>query len=226
MRLPKSTKSLNINKDNSRAFIFVAIAAVIVVFCVFSIKALLTQGAYQRRVVNAKHDTVEQLKKNIEAAKSLSKQYDVFESQNPNAIGGKSDVPDNATPPDGKNSRIVLDALPTTYDFPALISSLSKLLGMDGISGANIGGSDQGSSASSQPTTNPEPVIISQIPISGSSSLGGVQRLVKDFELSIRPYDIQSIQISGNDSLMSITLMLNTYYQPAKIIELENKEVK
>ena len=183
-------------------------------------------GAYQRRVVNAKHATVNQLKGNIEAANTLTKQYESFNSANPNAIGGKSDVPDNATPPDGKNGRIVLDALLMTYYFPALISSLSKLLDMDNISNKNIGGSDQPASYSSEPSSNPQPVTIPQIPLGGSSTYAGIQTLIKDLERSIRPYDVMTLQFSGGEANMSLTLSMNTYYQPAKIITLESKEVK
>ena len=226
MKLPKTGKHLQIDKDNSRAFAMVAIAAVIVVFCAISARALLNQGSYQRRVVNAKNDTVEQLKKNIEAANSLAKQYEVFEAANPNSIGGNSQVPENAPPPDGKNSRITLDALPTSYDFPALISSISKLLGIHGISGASVGGTDQGSGASAQPAANPQPQTIADIPVTGTSSYGEVQALIRDFERSIRPYDVTSLQINGNDGQMTVNMNINTYYQPATTLELENKEVK
>ena len=226
MHMPKTGKRLHVDNENSRALVVVAIAAVIVVFCAFSVRALLAQGAYQRRVVNAKNDTVKQLQDNIKAAESLSQQYSVFEAANPNVIGGKSDVPDNATPPDGKNSRIVLDALPTQYDFPALISSLSKLLGMNGISSPSVGGTDQGSGLSSQPTANPQPQSIDQIPIGGSASYGAVQNLIKDFERSIRPYNITSLQISGNEGQMTVNLIATTHFQPTTAIVLEKKEVK
>ena len=224
--LPKKDKNFKTGQATSSAILSVVIATVVVVFCLFSAKALLAQGAYQRRVVNAKHATVNQLKSNISAANTLTSQYESFNSSNPNVIGGKSDVLDDAPPPDGKNSRIVLDALPAKYDFPALISSLSKLLDMDGMSNKNIGGSDQSASFASTPSTNPQPVTISQIPLGGTNTYAGVQTLVKDLERSIRPYDIISLQFSGGDSNMTITLNMNTYYQPAKIINLESKEVK
>src|SRR3990167_11304168 len=226
MKVPRSGKQLKMDKSNTSVVVTVVVATIIVVFCGFSAKALFTQGAYQRRVVDAKHQTVKQLEDNITAAQSLSQQYDVFESANPNAIGGKSDVAENAAPPDGKNSRIVLDALPTQYDFPALISSLSKLLGMNGISSPSVGGTDQGSGLSSQPTANPQPQSIDQIPIGGSASYGAVQNLIKDFERSIRPYNITSLQISGNEGQMTVNLIATTHFQPTTAIVLEKKQVK
>lgn len=226
MHIPGKDKNPKVGKAANSAIVVLAVSTFIVVFCLVSAKALLVQGAYQRRVVNAKHATVNQLKDNIAAADTLTKQYGSFDNSNPNAIGGKSDVSDNTPPPDGKNSRIVLDALPTTYDFPALISSLSKLLDMDGISNKNIGGSDQPASFASQPSSNPQPVTIVGIPLGGSSTYAGIQTLVKDLERSIRPFDVMSIQFNGGEANMSLTLTMNTYYQPAKAITLESKEVK
>ena len=226
MHLPKSDKHLNIEKASSSVVFVVAVATVIIVFCLVSAKALLAQGAYQRRVVNAKHETVKQLEDNIKAAETLTTQYGSFEGANPNAIGGKSDVADNVVPPDGKNSRIVLDALPTSYDFPALISSISKLLTMNNISNKSIGGTDQSAEFSSEPSANPQPVAIELIPISGSSSYQSVQALVKDLERSIRPFDLTTMQLSGSNDSVLFNLNVNTYYQPAKNIVLEKKEVK
>jgi len=226
MHLPKTEKHFKIAKARSSAIVVVAVATVIVVFCAVSAKALLNQGAYQRRVVNAKHDTVAQLQDNISAANSVITQYGVFNEANPNAIGGKSDVLDNAPPPDGKNSRIIQDALPVSYDFPALISSISKLLTLNNISEKNIGGTDQSADFSSDPLGSPKPITIEQIPVSGSSSYAAIQNLVKDFERSIRPFDITSLQLSGNDASILISLKVNTYYQPATSITLEKKVVK
>lgn len=225
MRIPKTSKS-QMEKSSSSVVATVAVAMIVVVFCLFAAKALFAQGSYQRRVVDAKQDTVKQLEDNIEAAQSLSTQYDSFESANPNAIGGKSDVAENAAPPDGKNSRITLDALPTQYDFPALISSLSKLFSLHAITGANIGGSDQSASFSNQPSTKPQPVTISQIPLNGTMSYDVMKAFIADMERSIRPYDITNLQFSGNAGSMTMTINTNTYYQPATTIGLESKEIK
>lgn len=226
MRIPKFDTHLDVQKASSSIVVVVAVATVIVVFCLVSARALLNQGAYQRRVVNEKHKTVQQLEDNIEKAKTLSSQYDGFESASPNVIGGPSDVPDNTPPPAGRNSRIVLDALPTSYDFPALISSLSKVLSINGMDESSIGGTDQSADFLSQPAANPQPVTIQQIPISGTASYGQVQSLVKDLERSIRPFDVTTLQLSINSSGILVSLNVNTYYQPAKSVILEDKVVK
>ena len=98
---------------------------------------------------------------------------------------------------------------------------------MDGIANPSLGGTDQSASFSNEPQADPQPIVISQIPISGTSSYGGVQTLIGDLERSIRPYDVTSLQISFNDdNLASLTLSLDTFYQPAKAIIIESKEIK
>lgn len=226
MKVPKLDPDTNAQRTNSSILAIVAIATVIVVFCLVSARALLNQGAYQRRVVNEKNNTVEQLEKNIEAAKTLTAQYASFEAANPNIIGGPSQVPDNAEPPAGQNGRIVLDALPNAYDFPALISSLSKVLGIHGFTDTSIGGTDQSADQKAEAEANPQPVTIEQIPITGSANYAQVQGLVKDLERSIRPFDITSLQLSISNNSVQLSLNLNTFYQPSKGVILEKKEVK
>lgn len=226
VRVPKNAKQLKIDKSNSTVLVVVAAATAIIVFCLFSYKALLTQGSYQRRVVNEKHNTVEQLKSNLENAKTLSSQFATFDSANPNAIGGKSNVPANSPPPDGSNSRIVLDALPTSYDFAALLSSLNLVLELNGIGNKTIGQVSQTEGQAGDPQADPQPVIIQSIPLGGEANYGHIQNLVKDLERSIRPFDVMALELSGFNSQMNISMDVNTYFQPAKGVVLEQKEVK
>ena len=218
---------LEIDKDQSTMILVIAIAAIVSVFCLVSAKALLSQAAYQRRVVNARHAAASQLEANIQNANTLSNQYtNVFEGTSAtNVIGGKNTTAASAQPPDGDNGRIVLDALPTTYDFPALLTSMSKLLANDNIGAPSIGGTDDSSSVSSSPSSNPQPVSIS-LSISGSGSYSDVQNLFKDMERSIRPFDITKLTLSGNESTMSFSVEVTTYYQPAKTLNTTAKEIR
>ncbi len=225
VHLPTSIKHVQIDKAQSTVMIAIAVATAVSIFCLFSTKALVSQASYQRRVINARHDVVRQLNKNLESAKNLASQYQIFDSTNPNILGGKNTTDPNSNPPDGNNARLVLNALPTKYDFPALISSLSKILDADGIDSQNISASDQPESFDSKPTANPRPVSI-PLSISGSSSYAGLQTLIKDFERSTRPYDITSLELSGSSTSMSISMIMNTYYQQAKSLNLGSKEIR
>jgi len=218
---------LQITRDQSTMILIIAIATVVTVFCLVSTKALLSQASYQRRVINARHSATQQLQANIQNATTLTTQYNnVFEgSSATNVLGGKNTTDPSAQPPDGDNGRIVLDALPTTYDFPALLTSMSKLFANDNIGSPSIGGTDSTTTTSSQSSSNPQPVGIS-LAIAGTGNYRNVQNLVKDLERSIRPFDITKLTLSGNESTMSISMQVNTYYQSAKAINATSKEIR
>lgn len=205
----------------------VAAAVAIAVFSLVSTKALLSQAAYQRRVINARHLSNSQIQQSIKQAGTLVDQYNnVFEDPNAtNALGGKNDTSSNASPPNVDNARLVLDALPTTYDYPALLTSVQKVLTDSGIGSPSIGGSDQSTQVSSTPSSNPQPIPI-ELTISGTATYQGVQSLISSLQQSIRPFDITKLTLSGNESSMVVTLKVTTYYQPAKSLLVNSKEIR
>jgi hypothetical protein len=226
-----NTKSLQIDKNQSAILGATVIATVIVIFCLTSAKVLLNQALYQRRVINAENASAKQLDADISNAKSLSDKYNtVFLGSNGENIIGGSTTPSNTgsginSGKDGDNGKIALDALPTKYDFPALLTSLSNLLVTDGVGGQSIGGTDQAATFNNDPTYNPQPANI-DLTISGTTTYAGSKKLISDLERSIRPFDITHLSLSGNESNLSVNMGVTTYYQPAKTLSVPNKEVK
>jgi hypothetical protein len=225
MAMHISMKHLQINKSGNQLAIIVSVAVVISVFCLISTKSLLSQSSYQRRVLAAKNQAANQLKANVTAANQLVTQYQVFENEDPNIIGGVGGTNPGNGPQDGDNARIVLDALPSQYDFPALISSIEKVLGGEGVSDQGIGGTDQG--------TVPPPSDPSQITpqamtftLDVSGNVTNIQKLLTDIERSIRPIDVSNLQLSGAQDNMQMNISATTYYQPAKTLANSQKEVK
>lgn len=224
MRFGLSGKRLQIDKAQSTVLITVCVCTAVTIFSLISTKALLSQAAYHRKEINAKKAALKQINSNLAAASNLVSQYQTFNSSNPNAIGGKNSSDPSARPPDGTNSRVVLDALPSKYDFPALVSSMSSLLNSNAVASPSVSGTDQSSTVSAAPSTAPQPVPI-PISLSGTSSYAGLQHLLKDIERSIRPIDITNLQMSGNASNISFSLQTNTYFQPPKTLVVTSKEV-
>jgi hypothetical protein len=222
----KKSKSMQMSKDQTTILGIVAVATIITIFCLTSARVLLGKAFYQQRVINARNASAKQLDKDYTDASTLSSQYKVFlGSGGENIIGGKSDAGGNAAPPDGDNRKVVLDALPTSYDFPALLTSMSRLLANDGIGAQAIGGSDQATAINSDPTYKPQPSSI-QMTVSGASTYTGSKKLLSDFERSIRPIDITHLTLTGNDSNLTMSVNLTTYYQPAKTLKIPSKEIK
>lgn len=231
-----------IDKANNLMFAAVATSAMVVVFSLLSAKALLSQSSFQHKVLKAKNSAVNQLKSNLSAANTLKNQFDVFEKGNPNIIGGQGGVNTTANgPSDGDNARIVLDALPSQYDFPALTSSLEKIVNNDHVSVQGIGGTDNsgptsgGSTATSTtPTSTSTASPSSQtssaqsIPftITAQTSYANSKTLILDFERSIRPIDITNLVLQGSSSNTTVNIQANTYYQPGVSLQISHKELK
>jgi hypothetical protein len=219
-----STKSLQINKNQSRILMAVAGATIVSVFCLTSAKVLLNQAMYQRRVINARNASTKQIEANIKSANQLSTQYkDVFLGNNSENIIGGSVA--GSRPGDGDNGDIVLEALPTSYDFPALLTSMSNLLASDGVGSPSIGGADQAITFDSTPTNDPKPVKI-DLTVSGNTSYANTKKLIQDMEKSIRPIDVTKLTLSGSESNLALSVNFTTYYQQAKTINIPSKEIK
>jgi len=218
-----SIKRALINKANSRIVIYVGIAAFVLVFSLVAIKTLVSQAAYQNHVISKKRATVNQLKANVAATDKLKDAYQAFTNTTENVLGGNPLGPDSK---DGNNAKIVLDALPNTYDFPGLTTSLEVLLGQQNVKINSISGTDdQVAQSANQSSVNPQPV-----PIPFTTSVEGdypaVQNVVTVFEKSIRPMQIQTLSIAGDKDKLTLNISAQTFYQPAKSLNVKKEVVK
>lgn len=222
-RTTSFTKRSLISKANSTMVVATSVAAFVVVFGLVAGRAMLSQMTYQNRVIDAKKKGLQQLQKDVAAVDSLEASYKEFVQQNPNVLVG------NATgngPQDGDNAKIVLDALPSKYDFPALTTSLEKLISDQTLQIASISGTDEEvTQKEKQTSTDPVPIPIPfQVQVNGS--YGSVQNLVEVFRRSIRPFQIQSIELSGDEGNMVAAIKAQTYYQPEKSLNIKSEVVK
>lgn len=217
------TKRNLITKANKRIVVATAVAAFIVVFALFAAKSLVSQMTYQNKIISGKKKAVSQLKADLSARDSLVESYKTFVSSSQNLIGGN---PQGTGANDGDNSKIILDALPSKYDFPALTTSLEKLINDQGLQIVSISGTDDEiAQSANQSSSNPQPVKMPfQVQVNGSYA--AVQNLISVLDRSIRPFQIQTIELSGTDSSMTATISANTYYQPAKNLNIKTQVVK
>lgn len=219
----KSAKQLQIDKANAFIVIMVSIAAIVTAFSLVSVKALLSQKNYQSRVIKQQVESLTVAHNDLDAIKSLNSSYVAFNNQPINTIGGLS----NGTgPQDGPNSKIILDALPSQYDFPALMTSIQKILTDRGFKIQTLSGVDDASLANAASSTSPVPVEI-PFQFSVSGSYDSVKDLVAVLERSIRPISIDTLQITSSDSsTVTLTVSAKTYFQPAKNLNVKMKVIK
>ncbi|HSX30221.1 MAG TPA: type 4a pilus biogenesis protein PilO [Candidatus Saccharimonadales bacterium] len=222
-RTTSFTKRSLISKANSTMVIATTAAAFVLVFAVVAGRTLVSQMAYQNKVISAKKDALDQLKKDLEARDKLQQAYQDFVHENPNVLGGD---PEGTGDKDGDNAKLVLDALPSKYDFPALATSLEKLITSQSLQIVGISGTDEeAAEALKEATPTPESVAMPfQLQIGGSYE--SIQSFIDVTLKSIRPFKISTMEFSGDESSMTANITAQTYYQPEKSLKITNEVVK
>jgi hypothetical protein len=218
---PQGKREL-INKANTTMVVSVAVAGFMVVFSLIASRALFSQRSYQGRVIDGKQQALKQLEENEEAVKQLKVTYGVFVGNNDNVIGGSSQGYGDK---DGNNAKIILDALPSKYDFPATVTGVEKLLISNDITVKSLSGKDDELNQVNQQNKGPVemPFQIS----AETKGFKGVKKILDVLHRSIRPIKANKISISGGDeTTVNLSLDVVTYYQPAQGFEVKKEVVK
>lgn len=216
------TKRTLIVKANRNIVVATSLAAFVLIFALVAGRAMVGQIAYQQRVIDAKKEALATAQADLEALDSLEASYRQFVASNPNVLGG------NATGEgelDGDNARIVLDALPSKYDFPALTTSLEELIINQNLQIIGISGTDEEADQSDEASPDPVPIEM-PFQVQATGSYGSVQDLIEVLRRSVRPFQIQTLEIAGSESSMTITIDAQTYYQPEKNLKIETEVVE
>lgn len=217
------TKRTLITKANRNMVIATGLAAFFLIFALVAGRAMISQIAYQQRVIDAKKDALSTAQADLEALDSLERSYTQFVSANPNVLGGARTGSGEL---DGDNARIVLDALPSRYDFPALTTSLEEIILGQNMQIVGITGTDEEATQGElQSSPTPEPIAL-PFQVQASGSYGSVQDLISAFRRSIRPFQIQTLEISGSESNMTVTIDAQTFFQPEKNLNITTEVVQ
>lgn len=234
--LKTSLKHMQIDKANSAMVLAVSIAVFVVVFAGFMMKQMNDQRNFQNRVIASKEATRDQLELNVEAAQLLNSSYTAFVSTPENIIGGD---PNGDGDNDGDNARIILDALPSKYDFPAMVTSLEKLFTDENMIIESITGTDdelaqQGLTSDNQrdidqddtPATQARDPVEMPFSFQVQGDYEQVQSLVGRLERSIRPFRVQSVSIDGEESALTLNVTARTYFQPERVFGIEFETIR
>lgn len=218
-----SLKRVGVDKANARIVTITAVASFIVVFCIVASVSLFSQLMYQNRVAGVKKKAVAQLKENLKARDDLVASYKSFVSTPQNILGGN---PGGNGPKDGNNAKIVLDALPSAYDFPALTSSLEKILTQQGVKIKSMTGTDDAIAQSSNKSGAAPQVVDVPFEVTIEGNYNSVKNALMAMEHSIRPFQIEKTDITGNQAQLDLTISGKTYYQPEKNLSIKMEVVK
>jgi hypothetical protein len=220
-QLNNSVKRIQIDKANVATVVTVSVACFLTIFALVASHAVWSQLSYQSKVIKQKTTTRNTLVSNLKARDQLVSQYQGFVSTTTNVIGGSAS---GTGEKDGDNAKIILDALPSKYDFPAVATSLEKLLTGNGLAINSINGSDDEVAQSGSTATTPQPVEM-PFQMSFAGNTDQTAALFATLQSSIRPIQVQTITISGSDALVTTTVSAVTYYQPEKSLNIKSEVV-
>jgi len=219
-----STKRVAISKAQSQMVAIVSAASFVTVFCLVASHAVLSQNQYTARIISAKEKANDQLQKDIDAYDDLVKSYKKFETASTNIIGGsRSGTGQN----DGRNSKLVLDSLPNEYDFPALTSTIEKILDGQSLKISGVSGTDdQLNQEANSKSPTPTPVVMPFSFSVAEANYQSIQDLIGKLQTSIRPIQIDTLDLSGGVNNMTLNVSAHTYFQPSKSLDITKKVVK
>lgn len=217
-----SLKRVQINKANTTMVASIAVAAFIAMFSIVASRALWNKRGFQGRLINEKEAAVAQLEENLQTVDELVVSYQAFVDTPENVIGGN---PNGSGERDGDNAKITLDSLPSQYDFPALATSLEKILA-DNYDQIGISGEDEEVSRNAEGVE--QAIQPTEIPFetTATGNLDAVKDLLKIYENSIRPISVQTLELTGSNADLTIAVTAKTYYQPEKNFTVQTKVVK
>lgn len=219
-----SSKRVAISKTNAQMVIILGIASFITIFCLVAANAVWSQTRYQARVTSASEKAHKQLLANIQAANQLTNTFNAFQASEPNIIGGSSSSNSNNG---GTNAQIILDALPPKYDFPALITSIQKLLNGGNVPLSSITGTDeQLTEETDNSSPNPSPVPMPFNFSVENTNFDTIEQTLDLLQRSIRPIQVDTINVTGGGNDMTLSVTAHSYYQPGKQINITQETVK
>jgi hypothetical protein len=244
MAMRVSAKRLQINKASTTIVVAVGVAAFSLTFSLIAARSLIAKQSYHNEVIEARETARDQLDANIAAVDELKVKYAEFVNRQENIIKGSSSGNGDR---DGDNARIVLDALPSKYDFPALVSSLEKILVDRNYTIASISGVDDevnqnGSVTDATSAASPDVVVSDGSQQTQQTATGAVEMpfelgasgdyrkmmdLLQVFRSSIRPIKIQSITLdAGGDSEVQLNVGGLSYFQPERTLNITEEVVQ
>ncbi len=220
-RLTGMKKRQQIEVAGRTMFVWVAIAAVALSFCIATCQYLFTKWDFNNKIISKKNIASQTLTNNYANAQKLIEQVDNL-SVNQALASVKTSA-------DDPNTKSILDALPTTDDPAALATSLQQvILSRSGVTIENISvptttadAATTGSASTS--ITGPQQMEFS---VSVSGTYDKIKTLVDDFNRTIRPMKIVDMTLNGSDANLRATFDMVTYYQAAQSVSLDEETVQ
>jgi hypothetical protein len=208
-------------------FIWVAVASALVSFALVTSVFLGQKLIFNEKVLAEKNKTVSTLNQNNKVVSDLETQVQVLDT-NTDLASIKANDSDQAI-------QVILDALPSDANSPALGASLqNKLLaGIDGLTLDSLQVdpvqgietlSDTGVQDATVADGSTNNVITFNFSVSGNQDQ--LKQVLINLERSIRTINVINLQIENQGASQVMTVQGEAYYEPAMNVALYSKVVK
>ena len=181
------------NKANNYIAVVAVIAVVVVVACGLVVRALLGTIILNGKLIGYTSQANTDLHTKLKNIPILINNY--------NALGS--------------NQQLLSDAVPTSADFPALVSISQAMSADAGVVLSSVSPDTTTGTTSTAPATGTVPVTPYSFDVQISGTYAQVVQFFKDVQLSARPMKVVSTQISGDSSSLQVSATIQTYYQAA-----------
>lgn len=211
-------KRQQIRTANKTVFIWIIVASIVVGICGVASQFLIRELIFKNKIYSALTDTNRTLKKNAQSYEGLKTEVNKLIADNNLAMLKK-----------GENStalQVVIDALPTEDNRPALASSMqTEVLGPAGVKIDSFSVIDAGSpaAATSADAGTATPFDFSFVIIGNYDQ---ILQAMSNMERSIRPISVKTIDLQGSGGSFRANITATTYYQPAASISLGERTVQ
>jgi hypothetical protein len=200
-------------------FMWVAIAAIAVSFCLATGQYLFSKWDYNNKIISKKNTAAQTLANNITNAAKLKEEVD--------NLTANQDLASIKTNPSDPNTKSVLDALPTAFDPAALATSLQQVvLSRSGVSVESISVPPDVDTAAGEVTeVTPGPQEI-KFSFTATGNYDKIKSLMIDLNRTVRPIKLVTMTLNGSDNNLRAAFEYVTYYQSAQSIKLGEEAVK
>ena len=181
---------------NNYLIIVILVCVLAVGATVFAGRIMVTNLLLNQKIITAKTNADDQLSQNIEAVAKLKEQY--------KNLGATADFLNHA--------------LPTTADYPGLVSTMANIAAISGLRLKDIGpavavATLDGASVLDGPESY-------GITLSVDGSYATIQAFLKNLELSARPFRVASMTITGSTPSQTLTIdILASHQKAASIVD-------
>ncbi len=219
-------KRSQIAKANRTMFIWIAIASVLVGVGAVAGFSLFQRLTYTEKVLSEKQKTVATLKSNKVAIDSLEDDVRALDA-NSDLASIKANQTDQAI-------QVILDALPSNANTPALGASLqTKLLSgagqLDSIQLNPVAGVESLTSPDEEATVDASAEgetaneMVFQFKMTGTEA--DLRKVLENLEKSIRAIVVTSAAMEYSNGVVSMTVEAKVFYTPETTLELKDKVV-